>query len=302
MKGQTNWTRRKIIGAIPASLATVMLGVNAGHAGAPKKERGVRFGVRMPFQEPDLRQRALLLKRLGYQGIELGPEWLNRSAESILADLKDTGIAVSAIVGSLKLLDPDPKARAQAIELGRKRLEMARILGAAGLIEVPTFGACKFPEAAGMPTPHELEDRLLIEGLKQLMPDIKRTGVPILLEPLTRKETHYMNLQSHGARIIEAVGSSGVKLLSDFYHMQMEETDIGETLRKSGKHTAYVHLADGEKRTEPGSLPFDYRPGFKSLKKYNFSGWLTVESRASDNPEAALERALKYLKKQWTEA
>ncbi|MCI0351988.1 MAG: hypothetical protein L0Z53_21415 [Acidobacteriales bacterium] len=56
MKGKTNWTRRKIIGAIPASLATVMLGVNAGHAGAPKKEPGVRFGVRMPFQEPDLRQ------------------------------------------------------------------------------------------------------------------------------------------------------------------------------------------------------------------------------------------------------
>jgi hypothetical protein len=62
-----------------------------------------------------------------------------------LADLKGTGILVSAIVGSLKLLDPDPKVRAQTVELARKRLEMARILGAVGLIEVPAFGACKFP-------------------------------------------------------------------------------------------------------------------------------------------------------------
>ncbi len=304
MRDKANWTRirRKLLKAIPASLAAVMLGVNGGRASDKRKSPGVRFGVRSPFKEKDLRQRALLLQRLGYQGIELGPEWLDRSTESILADLKDTGIVVSAIVGSIKLLDPDPQVRAQAIELDRKRLEMARALGAVGLIEVPTFGNCRFVEVAGAPASHELEDRLLTEGLKQLVPDVKRTDVAILLEPLTKKETHYMNLQSHGARIIETVGAPGFRLLSDFYHMQMEETDIGETLRENGKYTAYVHLADGEKRIEPGSLPFDYRPGFRSLKKHGFRGWLTVECRASDNPEAALERALKYLKQQWNEA
>jgi len=84
--------------------------------------------------------------------------------------------------------------------------------------------------------------------------------------------------------------------------MQLEEKDIGETLTRDGKYTGYVHLADGEKRTEPGSLPFDYRPGFRALKKWGYSGWLTVESRATDNPEAALARALKYLEEQWSEA
>ena len=48
--------------------------------------------------------------------------------------------------------------------------------------------------------------------------------------------------------------------------------------------------------------PFDYRPGFKTLKKAGFCGWLTVESGASDNPDAALERALKYVRRQWQEA
>ena len=91
-------------------------------------------------------------------------------------------------------------------------------------------------------------------------------------------------------------------LLSDFYHMQMEEQDIPGTLARYGKYTRYVHLADGAKRMEPGSLPFDYRPGFGALKKWNYAGWLTVESGATDNPEAALRRALRYLKQQWTEA
>ncbi|PYV38732.1 MAG: hypothetical protein DMG06_24995 [Acidobacteria bacterium] len=297
-------TRRDFLRTGSLALAgAVLAGAGNFNRGAPKgKSSGVRFGVRTPFQEKDLRQRALLLQRLGYDGIELGQEWLDRSTESILADLEGTGIVVSAIVGSIKLLEPDPQVRAQAIEIDRKRLEMARTLGAVGVIEVPTFGPCRFPEAAKTPAPHELEDHLLIEGLKQLAGDVKRTGIHILVEPLTKKETHFMNLQSHGARIIEAVGSPGFKLLSDFYHMQLEEADIGATLTRYGKYTAYVHLADGEKRTEPGSLPFDYRPGFRGLKKNGFSGWLTVESRATDNPEAALARALKYLKQQWSEA
>jgi hydroxypyruvate isomerase len=111
-----------------------------------------------------------------------------------------------------------------------------------------------------------------------------------------------MNLQAHGARIIERAGTRGVALLSDFYHMQMEESDIAATLAAHGAHTAYVHLADGAARTEPGSLPFDYRPGFGALKRAGFAGWLTMECKATDNAEAALARGLAYIRRQWNEA
>jgi len=284
-----------------ASLVTATV-ASSGIVAVAETPVDVRLGVRSPFKTNDLRQRALLLQRLGYDGIELGPEFLDRSVESILSALKGTGIVVSAIVGSIKLLDPDPVIRAKAVELDRKRLEMARALGATAVIEVPAFGPCRFPETAGTPGPHAVEDRLLISALEQLAPDVQRTGVKILLEPLTKKETHYMNLQSHGARIIEQSGGQCARLLSDFYHMQMEEQNIAETLTRYGKYIGYVHMADGVKRTEPGSLPFDYRPGFKALKKSGYRGWLTVESKASDDPEAALERALKYVRRQWQEA
>jgi sugar phosphate isomerase/epimerase len=84
--------------------------------------------------------------------------------------------------------------------------------------------------------------------------------------------------------------------------MQMKERDLAATLASYGKYTGYVHLADGAQRTEPGSLPFDYRPGFRALKKHGFKEWLTVESGATDQPEAALGRAHKYLRQQWNEA
>src|SRR5262245_66201647 len=90
---------------------------------------GVRFGARTPFATPDLRERAQLLARLGYDGIELGHEYMDRPAESILADLRGTGIRVSAIVGSIALLAPDEEARRRGIALARRRLELARAPG-----------------------------------------------------------------------------------------------------------------------------------------------------------------------------
>ena len=263
--------------------------------------RGVRFGVRSPLPSVSLRERALLLKQVGFDGIELGNEWMAKPLEFLQKELDGT-VAVSAIVGSIELLHIDAEKRSKAIETDRRRLETATALKADCLIEVPTFGPSRFPDLSPLMNAREVEERLLMAGLKQLAGDIERSGVTLLLEPCNHKETPFMYRQSQAARVIEGVGSPAIGILSDFYHMQLEEPNIAATLAQYGRYTRYVHLADGEKRLEPGSLPFDYRPGFRELKKWGYAGWLTIESKATDRPEAALPRALKYLKQQWAEA
>ena len=301
MTSPTGISRREFL----AGCAAVMGAVSGPQriAAGSAETSVVRFGVRSPLpNQITLRERAQLVKRLGYDGIELGPEWLNQSVESIQEQLAGVGIAISAIVGSIKLLDTAPQVRAQAVETDRKRLEMARALGAIGVIEVPVFGPNRFQDLSPIMTPREIEEKLLVAELKELIPDVRRTDVYLMLEACNKKETHFMNLQSQGAKFIEEEGAPGFKLLSDFYHMQLEEKDIAETLRRYGKYTAYVHLADGKARAYPGSLPFDYRPGFRELKKWGFSGWLTMEFKAINDPEAELAKALPYIKKQWAEA
>ena len=292
-------SRRKFIAGLSGA-AVFSLASGLSKAGQNRENDVPLMAVRGPFPSRDLGERAALLFRLGFQGIELGPEYLGMGVDGIRSRLRDSGIRVSAIVGSLKLLDPDPEVRAEGVKLDRDRLRMAAELGASGVIEVPIFGPCRLgsgPEAEC----REKEDQLLVEGLRQLVSDTERTGVTLLLEPLTRKETHFMNLQGHGGRIIEEVGGGKFGLLSDFYHMQMEEENVAGTLERWGKFTRYVHMADGEARTEPGSLPFDYRPGFSALKAHRYSGWLTIESGATDSPEAALKRAREYIIRQWQE-
>ena len=290
-----NLSRRDLLNTAGALLA------GAASARIAKAAHGVRFGVRTPLPKVGLRERALLVRDTGFDGIELGAEWLDRPVEAIQKDLEGT-VPVSAIVGSIGLLDTDPVKRAQAIELDRRRLVMARELKADCLIEVPTFGPNKFQDLSPVMNAREVEERLLIVGLRQLVSDVERSGVTLLLEPCNHKETHFMYQQAQAAKFIQTVDSPGLGILSDFYHMQIEEPSISETLAQHGRLTRYVHLADGEQRLEPGALKFDYRPGFRQLKKWGYSGWLTVESNASDNPAAALGRALTYLKEQWAEA
>ena len=279
----------------------VLLGAGGAAALSGQGSR-VRFGVRTPFPNLPLRDRAKLLKRLGFDGIELGNEWTNQPAVEIQSQLEGTGIAVSALVGSIELLNPDPKKRQAGVDLDRRQLAKAKQLGADCVIEVPVFGENRFPDLAPAMNAFEAEEAVVVAELKQLAADVQRTGVTLLLEPCNHKETHFLNKQDHAAELIRRTGAPGFKVLSDFYHMQLEEKDIGETLGRMGKLTGYVHLADGEKRTEPGSLPFDYRPGFRALKGHGYAGWLTIECKASDDPEAALGRALRYLKQQWAEA
>jgi sugar phosphate isomerase/epimerase len=301
MKKATEVSRREFLAGCGTVVGSAVL--SAGTAQAQPEGGKVRFGVRTPLPEKmTLRERAQLVKRLGYDGIELGNEWSDKPLEFLQEQLAGIGIAVSAVVGSIKLLDTDPLVRAHGVETDRARLELAHALGADDMIEVPVFGPNKFQDLSPIMTAREVEERLLVAQLKELVPNVQHSRVNLMLEPCNQKETHFLYLQSQGAKLIEAVDAPGFKLLSDFYHMQLEEKDIAATLREYGKYTAYCHLADGKARTEPGSLPFDYRPGFRALKEWGFSGWLTMECKATDNPEAALERGLAYIKKQWAEA
>ncbi len=287
-------TRRSLMKYAGAAIAS-----GTGVLAAP---RGVRFAVRSPFPNVSLRERARILAETGYDGIELGNEWMDTPVETLQKELDGWDLAVSAIVGSIGLLNTDPEKRAKAVETDRNRLHLAKELKAEYLIEVPTFGPNRFPDLSPLMNAREIEEKLLIAELKQLSGDLEQSGMTLLLEPCNHKETHFLYRQGQAAMIIEAVGSPGLGILSDFYHMQIEEPNIAETLARYGRYTRYVHLAEGEKRLEPGSLSFDYRPGFRELKKWGYAGWLTMESNFSDNPQAALARALKYIKQQWAEA
>lgn len=263
----------------------------------------MRLGVRGPIPGATLREKAEALQRTGYAGIELGGEWLHQSPDAIQSQLEGTGIVVTAITGSIQLLHPDPATRKAALDLDRERFRMAKTLGASAVIEVPLFGSPRFDDVPEGVSSHAYGMEVLIVQLKALVPALEETDVTLLLEPLNRYETRFMNRLEQAVEVIEAVGSERIRILADFFHMQIEERVIGDALRKAGKHIGYIHLADSN-RLQPGRGHTDFRSGFDALKAFGYDGWLVIESglASPENPEEQLKEARHFLLALWNSA
>lgn len=269
----------------------------------------MNLGLRTPIPGANLRERVHFARRAGFDGIELGPEYSDIPTETLAREVSP--LRVTAIIGSVRLLDPDPDARREAVQVEKERLRKASDLGATAMIEVPVFGEPLFDDLPTGVHPHAYARETLIRELQEIAPTVEETGVTLLIEPLNRYETRFMNRLEQAAAICDAVGCAGVKILADFHHMNIEERDIAASIRAAGQHIGYVHVVDSNRR-EPGQGHTDFRSGFDALKSVGYDGWLTIESgilgvedgelviEMPDNPEAALRRAREHVSTLWS--
>ena len=147
-------------------------------------------------------------------------------------------------------------------------------------------------------TPLEAEEKLMIAACQEIGPLAAQHKTLFMLEPLNRYEQHYLRKQSDGVRIIQSSGVPGIGLLSDFFHMHIEETNTPQTFRDIGQHTSHIHLADNT-RMEPGTGDIDFVVAFKALKAVGFSGYMAYECAISgstpQDKAVNLAKSLQYM-------
>jgi sugar phosphate isomerase/epimerase len=180
----------------------------------------------------------------------------------------------------------------------RRRLDLAAILGAVGLLTVPQFGSApRLPDLSPYKTGAALERELFVEQLEELAPAARDAGVPIFLEPLNRYEQHLVNRLEQGVALAEQVGD-GVGIMADFFHMNIEEADIAASIRAAGPYIVHVHVADSN-RLQPGKGHLDFRPGFAALKEAGYDGYLGIECRISGPYDETLAESAALLRELW---
>lgn len=240
------------------------------------------------------------LERVGIDAIELTGRSLDLPPGDLSAIFADSAVQAANVAGSTNVLDPDPRQRAAAVELIRRRLDLAALLDTAGVLLVPQFGRQPaLPDLSPLKTAIELESELLVAQLKELAP-VAAAGVPIFLEPLNRYEAHLVNRLDQGVAFAEQVGS-GVAIMADFFHMNIEEADIAASIRAASRHIVYVHVADSN-RLQPGRGHLDFRPGFAALKNIGYDGYLGIECRVDGPLDTALAESAALLRDLWTAA
>jgi len=243
-----------------------------------------------------LGERLEKLSRWGYQGIEFGGHGIVEREQEILGALQNSAVRASTICAGYRgcFLDPDPAQRQLAMDDMRRLLDVAGAIGAVGVICVPIFGGPRLPNLSPLADAIKLEKDLFVRILKDLAPHAKAAKATILVESLNRYETHLLRKQEDSAAICRRVGHPNVQIMSDFFHMSLEELDIPRAIKKCGKHIKHVHLADST-RLQPGTARTDFRAGFKALKDAGFKGYMALECGIQGERERALEDCARFL-------
>lgn len=243
-----------------------------------------------------------LLRDSGYDGIELFPDIAGRHTAELKRAMAETGIAAPSMRGRTRdLLAAEPSARRAQIERLRRVCALAEECGVRAVVIVPVFGGPRLPDLTPWRSAVELEEALLDTILPTIGAIAVDHGVTLVMEPLNRYETHFLNTLAHGAAICRRVDHPGVRVMADFFHMHIEEADIGASLAQNMAYVSHVHLADSN-RDLPGRGHTDFAPAFRVLKQSGFDGAFALECSRRGSPAFGLKESAAYIRGVWQSA
>lgn len=239
-------------------------------------------------------------KNLGFDYLEcsVGDLLAPTQPEKVFRDkldlIKKSGIEIYAcnsfIPGTLRCVGPDAVPD-KILEFATIALERAKEAG----IKIIVFGSGasrKIPDGFDRQTARNQ----FVNLLKRLGPVAMINGVTIAIEPLNSKETNFINTVIEGCDIAKEVNHKNIKVLADFYHMNVEG-ESAESIVTAGKLLVHCHVAETVKRSAPGVSKESFLPFFKALRTIKYQGRISIECGWSDFAKQAPE-AIRILRSQ----
>jgi len=236
------------------------------------------------------------ISSLGYQGVELAirdPRLVDMdilSSQLAKYNLQVPAIGTGQAWGEegLSFTDPDPKVRQAAIERIQSHIPIAHKLNAVIII-----GLIRGIVKPGMDHSQAME--WLCEALQACSLEANHLGVRLALEPINRYETTLINNIDQGLRLIEQVGMDNFGLLLDTFHMNIEEPQMENGIRRCGERIFHFHVADSN-RWYPGAGHLDFSSIIKTLIETGYKGYISGEFLPMPDAGTGARNNIIYLK------
>lgn len=188
----------------------------------------------------------------------------------------------------MRFTDPDAGVRARAVDFGVLVAEAARRLEAPMIVGSMQGrwgeGGVSREQALGW----------LGESLRQILDRVP--GSQVLVEPLNRYETNLLNTLEQAAGVVSGVGSDRVRILADLFHMNIEEADMVEGIRRWGGLIGHVHFVDTNRRAV-GFGHLDVEPVLAALRGAGYGGYLSAEALPLPDPVGAAVRTMESFRR-----
>lgn len=270
------------------------------------KEANMKFAIcNEIFKDWNWSRACEFIASTGYEGVEIAPftiaEDVRELDEERRREIRDIAEKNRLrIVGlhwllfsppGLHITHPDPTVRKNTAIYLKQLVKFCHSLGG----KVMVFGSPK--QRAILPEVKEEEARLWAKDVfLEVLEEAEKKKVFICLEPLSPKETNFINTAEEAIKLIEEISHPYFRLHLDVKAMSSEGKDIGEIIRKSAQYLEHFHANDASGKG-PGLGDTDFRPIMKALMDINYQGFVSVEVFDTyPSPELCALKSLQYLK------
>lgn len=243
-------------------------------------------------------------REVGYAGLEVAPFTLSdrphelgpAAVGELRRALAAEGVACSSLhwlllaPEGLSITSADDAVRARTVEVMRRLVDLAAQLGADCLVH----GS---PGQRALPEGDAGARGRAVECLATAAEAAEAAGVVYCIEPLSRRDTNFVNTLAEAAEIVREVGGSGLRTMIDCSATARDGDDpvaMFDAWYPTGL-LAHVQVNDPNRRG-PGEGALGFAPFVAALRRHGYDGWVAVEpfEYRPDGPACAA-RAAGYL-------
>ena len=245
----------------------------------------------------------------GYDGIDMDaePDRIDRNRFNEVRDLAfSMGLKVPALLGAWApwhcgeerdLCSTDETIRMRGVGYSKRAIDLA-----AEFEQPPLFQLCACPIENEYPlasTPIDTLRQQFVKSTMEIVAYAAPKGVNIAIEPINKFEGQagFLNAIPEALSIVDEIAADNLGVQADFYHMNMADGNLIETLRLMEGKLMHVHLAESN-RYILGTGHLDFAAILQTLKELNFTAYLSLDSvPAKPDWKTVVEQGISYLKK-----
>ncbi|MEX2233871.1 MAG: TIM barrel protein [Cyclobacteriaceae bacterium] len=201
--------------------------------------------------------------------------------ERISKTVQQLGMEFGQFVGTLTFQDVtfagrDESLREKVLKDVRASIDIAKRMNTKFIHNVLGMADPKLP--------WDFQMANAIDLLKRIAEIYEPHGIVMVMESMNHKINHpgmFLHTIPQAYALAKAVGSPGVKVLFDFYHVQIQEGNILPTLDYAWDEIAYMQLGDTPGRKEPTSGEINFHNVLQHVHDKGYRGFMGMEHGVS---------------------
>lgn len=221
------------------------------------------------------------LKELNYCGVDLFVDDVSSDQTSIITNLlRSCDLKVGVVMparltkDNLFLGDQNIDIRKTAISKMKEIIRFSSTIG--GMVSLGLIRG----NVASNETLINFEYRLA-DSIRELVKTARDCNVKLLIEPINRYEINNINRLDEAIKFIRKYDLP-ISIMADTFHMNIEETNLEDSLRNSLPYIEHIHFVDSN-RYAPSMGHTNLESLYKILLMEQYHGYLCLETLPTDN-------------------